>query len=163
MLSRFEWEGIPMEMSKKEENHIKITWLNRYRKAVREEQLILDEIQRLRESRMFPSLVLDGMPHGSDHSDLSAYVARMDEQLTRLKEWQLEKVRLYESISDRIRRVEDDNQRALLICRYIKGMSWEDIAAKLGYTWRHVHRIHSQALDGIDLKDVIECHSKSVI
>ena len=75
-----------MEMSKKEENHIKITWLNRYRKAVREEQLILDEIQRLRESRMFPSLVLDGMPHGSDHSDLSAYVARMDEQLTRLKD-----------------------------------------------------------------------------
>ena len=60
-----------METSKKEENHIKITWLNRYRKAVREEQLILDEIQRLRESRMFPSLVLDGMPHGSDHSDLS--------------------------------------------------------------------------------------------
>lgn len=152
-----------METSKKEENHIKITWLNRYRKAVREEQLILDEIQRLRESRMFPSLVLDGMPHGSDHSDLSVYAVMVDEQMEKLKEWQLEKVRLYESISDRIRRVEDDNQRALLICRYIKGMSWEDIAAKLGYTWRHVNRIHSQALDGIDLKDVIECHSKSVI
>ena len=149
-----------METSKKEENHIKITWLNRYRKAVREEQLILDEIQRLRESRMFPSLVLDGMPHGSD---LSVYAVMVDEQMEKLKEWQLEKVRLYESISDRIRRVEDDNQRALLICRYIKGMSWEDIAVKLNYTWRHVHRIHSQALDGIDLKDVIECHSKSVI
>lgn len=44
MLSRFEWEGIPMEISKKEENHRKIVWLNKYRAAVREEQMILDEI-----------------------------------------------------------------------------------------------------------------------
>lgn len=152
-----------MEMLKKEENHKKIAWLNRYRAAIREEEFILGEIQQLRRDKMFPSMVMDGMPHGSDHSDLSAYAAKIDEQLTRLKEWQLEKVRLYESISDRIRRVEDDNQRALLMCRYIKGMSWEDIAVMLNYTWRHVHRIHSQALDGIDLKDVIECHSKSVI
>lgn len=163
MLSRFEWEGIPMEMSKKEENHRKIVWLDKYRAAVREEQFILDEIQRLREDKMFPSLVMDGMPHSSSQSDLSAYAAKLDEQMTKLKEWQLEKIRLYENISDRIRRVEDDNQRALLICRYIKGMSWEDIAVSLGYTWRHVHRIHSQALDGIDIKDVIECHSKSMI
>ena len=152
-----------MEMLKNEENHKKIAWLNRYRAAIREEEFILGESQRLRQDKMFPSMIMDGMPHGSDHSDLSAYAAKIDEQLTRLKEWQLEKVRLYESISDRIRRVEDDNQRALLICRYIKGMSWEDIAVKLNYTWRHVHRIHSQALDGIDLKDVIECHSKSMI
>lgn len=156
MLSRFEWEGIPMEMSKKEENHRKIVWLNKYRAAVREEQMILDEIQRLREDKMFPSMVMDGMPHGSDHSDLSAYMARMDEQLTRLKEWQLEKVRLYESISDRIRRVEDDNQRALLMCRYIKGMRWKDVASELGYTWRWTHKLHSKALDAIDIKEDIE-------
>lgn len=145
-----------METSKKEENHIKITWLNRYRKAVREEQLILDEIQRLRESRMFPSLVLDGMPHGSDHSDLSVYAVMVDEQMEKLKEWQLEKVRLYENISDRIRRVEDDNQRALLMCRYIKGMRWEDVASELGYTWRWTHKLHSKALDAIDIKEDIE-------
>lgn len=145
-----------METSKKEENHIKITWLNRYRKAVREEQLILDEIQRLRESRMLPSLVLDGMPHGSDHSDLSVYAVMVDEQMEKLKEWQLEKVRLYESISDRIRRVEDDNQRALLMCRYIKGMRWEDVASELGYTWRWTHKLHSKALDAIDIEEDIE-------
>ena len=151
MLSRFEWEGMQMEMSKKEENHRKIVWLNKYRAAVREEQMILDEIQRLREDKMFPSMVTDGMPHGSEHSDLSAYMARMDEQLTRLKEWQLEKVRLYESISDRIRRVEDDNQRALLIYRYIKGMRWEEVAAEMGYTWSWTHKLHSRALDAIEI------------
>lgn len=150
-------------MTRKEENHRKIAWLNKYLAAVREEQMILDEIQRLREDKMFPSLVMDGMPHGSSQSDLSEYAAKLDEQMAKLKKWQDEKVRTYSDILDRIHRVTDDNQRALLICRYIKGMSWEDIAVKLGYTWRHVHRIHSQALDGINIKDVIECHSKSVI
>ena len=82
MLSRFEWEGIPMKMSKKEEDHRKIVWLDKYRAAVREEQFILDEIQRLREDKMFPSLVMDGMPHSSSQSDLSAYAAKLDEQMT---------------------------------------------------------------------------------
>lgn len=145
-----------MELSKKEENYKKIHWLNRYRAAVREERMILDEIQRLRENKMFPSLVMDGMPHGSSQSDLSAYAARLDDQMAKLKEWQLEKIRLYENISDRIRRVEDDNQRALLICRYIKGMRWEDVASELGYTWRWTHKLHSKALDAIDIKEDIE-------
>ena len=85
-----------MEMTKREENHVKIMWLNKYRAAVREEQMILDEIQRLREDKMFPSLIIDGMPHGSSQSDLSAYAARLDEQMAKLKEWQLEKVKMYE-------------------------------------------------------------------
>ena len=152
-----------MELSKKEENHKKIHWLNRYRAAIREERIIEDEIRKLRESKMSPSVSLSGMPHSSGQGDLSSYAAKLDEQIRKLQEWKQEKAKMYEDILSRIRRVEDDNQRALLICRYIKGMSWEDIAVKLGYTWRHVHRIHSQALDGINIKDVIECHSKSVI
>ena len=125
--------------------------------------MILEEIQKLRADKMFPSLAMDGMPHGNGTSDLSEYAARLDEEINKLKVQRLEKVKIYSDISSRIRRVEDDNQRELLMYRYIKGMSWEDIAVKLNYTWRHVHRIHSQALDSIDIKDVIVCHSKSVI
>lgn len=55
-------------MSKKEENHRKIVWLNKYRAAVQEEQMILDEIQRLREDKMFPSMVMDGIFRLSDQS-----------------------------------------------------------------------------------------------
>lgn len=140
-----------MELSKKEENHRKIHWLNRYRAAVREERMVFDEIQRLREDKMFPSLVMDGMPHGSSQNDLSAYAAKLDEQMSKLKKWQNEKVRLYNDILDRIHRVEDDNQRALLICRYIKGMRWEDVASKLGYTWSWTHKLHSKALEAIEI------------
>lgn len=113
--------------------------------------MILDEIQRLREDKMFPSLVMDGMPHGSSQSDLSAYAAKLDEQMAKLKKWRDERVRTYNDILDRIHRVEDDNQRALLICRYIKGMRWEDVASKLGYTWSWTHKLHSKALDAIEI------------
>lgn len=138
-------------MTRKEENHRKIAWLNKYLAAVREEQMILDEIQRLREDKMFPSLIMDGMPHGSSQSDLSAYAAKLDAQMTKLKKWRDERVRTYNNILDRIHRVEDDNQRALLICRYIKGMRWEDVASKLGYTWSWTHKLHSKALEAIEI------------
>ena len=145
-----------MELSKKEENHRKIHWLNRYRAAVREEQIIEDEIKKLRESKMSPSVSLSGMPHGSGQGDLSSYAAKLDEQIRKLQEWKQEKAKMYEDILSRIRRVEDDNQRALLMYRYIQGMRWEEVAAKMGYTWRWTHKLHSKALDTIEIKEDIE-------
>ena len=62
-----------------EENEKKKEYLKSYRRAIKREQDILDEIQRLRLDKMFPSVVNDGMPHGSSHSDLSDYVAILDE------------------------------------------------------------------------------------
>ena len=145
-----------MELSKKEENHKKIYWPNRYRAAIREEQIIEDEIRKLRESKMSPSVSLSGMPHGSGQGDLSSYAAKLDEQIRKLQEWKQEKAKMYEDILSRIRRVEDDNQRALLIYRYIQGMRWEEVAAKMGYTWRWTHKLHSRALDAIEIKEDIE-------
>lgn len=138
-----------MDDNKKAENQRKIAYLRRYYHAKKQEQMILDEIQRLREDKMFPSLVMDGMPHGGGGSDLSGYAALIDEELTKLKEQRFESIKIYADISSRIRKVKDDNQRELLMYRYIKCMKWEDIAVAMGYTWQHVHRIHSKALDAV--------------
>lgn len=148
---------------KKADNQKKIAYLRKYYHAKKEEQMILDEIQRLREDKMFPSLVMDGMPHGNGSSDLSEYAALMDEEITKLKEQRLECVKIYSDISSRIQRVEDDSQRELLMYRYIKCMKWEDIAVTMGYSWRNIHKIHSKALDAIELKECIEVHTESVI
>ena len=148
-------EVIPVD--KKEENQKKTAYLKKYKYAILDEKMILEEIQRLRADKMFPSLAMDGMPHGNGTSDLSEYAARLDEEINKLKVQRLEKVKIYSDISSRIRRVEDDNQRELLMYRYIKCMKWEDITVAMGYTWQHIHRIHSKALDNIDLDDVIEC------
>ena len=74
-----------------EENEKKKEYLKSYRRAIKREQDILDEIQRLRLDKMFPSVVNDGMPHGSSHSDLSDYVAILDEQIDLLKEERLDR------------------------------------------------------------------------
>lgn len=129
-----------------EENEKKKEYLKSYRRAVKREQDILEEIQRLRLDKMFPSVVNDGMPHGSGHSDLSDYMAIMDEQIELLKEERLEKVRCYQRIERRIRQIENEDEQEVLRLRYIKGRKWEEVALKMNYSWKQVHRIHSSAL-----------------
>ena len=73
------------------ENDKKKEFLRRYRECERREQEILEEIQRLRADKMFPSMVNDGMPKGSQQSDLSDYMVLLDEQIDRLKQERLKK------------------------------------------------------------------------
>lgn len=129
-----------------EENEQKKEYLKSYRRAIKREQDILDEIQRLRLDKMFPSVVNDGMPHGSSHSDLSDYAAILNEQIDLLKEERLEKVRCYQKIERQISRMENEDEQEVLRLRYIKGLKWEEVALKMNYSWKQVHRIHSSAL-----------------
>ncbi len=129
-----------------EENEQKKEYLKSYRRAIKREQDILDEIQRLRLDKMFPSVLNDGMPHGSNHSDLSDYAAILDEQIEFLKEERLERVRCYQKIERQIRQMENEDEQEVLRLRYIKGLKWEEVALKMNYSWKQVHRIHSSAL-----------------
>ena len=134
------------EITNQEENEQKKEYLKSYRRAIKREQDILDEIQRLRLDKMFPSVVNDGMPHGSSHSDLSDYAAILDEQIDLLKEERLEKVRCYQKIESQISQMENEDEQEVLRLRYILGMKWEEVAVKMGYSWKQTHRIHSSAL-----------------
>ena len=134
------------EITIQEENEQKKEYLKSYRRAIKREQDILDEIQRLRLDKMFPSVVNDGMPHGSNHSDLSDYAAILDEQIELLKEERLEKVRCYQKIERQIGQMENEDEQEVLRLRYILGMKWEEVAVKMGYSWKQTHRIHSSAL-----------------
>ena len=134
------------EITIQEENEQKKEYLRSYRRAIKREQDILDEIQRLRLDKMFPSVVNDGIPHGSSHSDLSDYAAILDEQIDLLKEERLEKVRCYQKIERQISQMENEDEQEVLRLRYILGMKWEEVAVKMDYSWRQIHRIHSSAL-----------------
>ena len=128
------------------ENEKKKEYLRSYQEAVKREQDILDEIQRLRTDKMFPSAVNDGMPKGNYQSDLSDYAAILDEQIQLLKDERLEKVRIYAGIEKRIRQMENENEQRILRSRYIRGQTFEQIAVDLGYTYRHTIRLHGKAL-----------------
>jgi RNA polymerase sigma factor (sigma-70 family) len=133
------------------ENEKKKEYLKSYRRVVKREQDILEEIQRLRLDKMFPSVVCDGMPHGSSHSDLSDYMAIMDEQIELLKEERLEKAKCYQRIERQIRQMENEDEREVLRLRYIKGLKWEEVALKMNYSWKWVHKIHGRALQNFEI------------
>lgn len=137
---------VPLEIEIQKENEEKKEYLKSYRRAVKREKDILNEIQRLRADKMFPSVVNDGMPKGSNQSDLSDYIAILDEQIELLKVERLEKARCYQKIEKQIRQMGNEDEQEVLRLRYITGLKWEEVAARMSYSWKHIHRIHSSAL-----------------
>lgn len=132
-----------MEMT---ENEKKKEYLRSYRAAKRREKYILEEIQRLRADKMFPSLVMDGMPHGSGGGDLSRYMVLVDEQIEKLGKECLEVEAAYTGIECRIKQMKSDTEKEVLRLRYIRGMKWEDIAVEMGYGLQGVYKVHGRAL-----------------
>lgn len=139
---------MPVEMT---ENDKKKEFLRRYRECERREQEILEEIQRLRMDKMFPSSVNDGMPKGRQQSDLSDYVVAMERQIGRLKRERLKKARTREQIDLAIRRMENPDEQMVLRLRYLWGLKWEEVAVKMSYSWKQIHRLHSSALDNFEM------------
>lgn len=138
-------------MQEMTENEKKKEFLRRYRRAVRREQEILDEIQRLRADKMFPSVCNDGMPRGSSQTDLSDYMAEIDAAIEDLKEERLKKIKIYRGIEMRIRCMKDEDEQEVLRLRYIKGTKWEDIAEKMNYSYSGTLKLHGRALTDIEI------------
>ncbi len=131
---------------KKTENEIKKEYLQSYRYAVIAETQIKEEIDQLRMDKMFPGLVQDGMPHGSGGSDLSVYAAKLDELMSDLKDQMEKRIQLRREIVKKIEDMDSETEKAVLRYRYIHMLKWEEIAVKMHYTFRHVVRIHGEAL-----------------
>lgn len=136
-----------------EENEKKKEYLNGYREAKRREKRILEQIQRLRLDKMFPCLQNDDMPHGHYQSDLSDYAVKMDELMEELKKERLQAVDEYNEIYKTISRLENENEKEVLVRRYINGDKWEEIAVKMNYGYRHIHKIHGSALINIKVPE----------
>ncbi len=135
-----------METEIQKENEEKKKYLKSYRRAIRRENDILDEIQRLRSDKMFPSVVNDGMPRGSSQSDLSDYIAILDEQIELLKAERLEKARCYQKIERQIKKMENENEREILRLRYIQGLKWHEVENKMGFSREWTLKLHGRAL-----------------
>lgn len=58
-------------------------------------------------------------------------------------------VDLKKEIRDAINTVTNPNERLVLRLRYIAFLTWEQVAEKMTYSLKQVHRIHSEALKNI--------------
>ena len=134
------------------ENQKKIEYLSRYRKlGKRIEQLSTERAMWLSRACKTTQTISD-MPKAKngaqgDSGEVAQYI-EIGEEITR----ELRNLhRLRREIRDVITTLEDDILQTLMLYRYIDGMTFEEIAVKMNYSYVHVCRLHGQALSKIML------------
>ena len=135
------------------DNEAKKAFLRRYQDSLKAEKGIEDEIEALRANAMIHSQNMDGMPRGSAQSDLSTYAAQLDKMLTDLHAEIERKSQIRREIINAIEALPNESEKMILRFRYINGWNWERIAVETFYTYRHVTRIHGNALSHLKLPE----------
>lgn len=138
-------------MDIKTENEKKKEYLWGYQKTKRQLERLEEELAELRLDKMCPSVIQDGMPHASGGGDLSGYAARVDALERKILKARYKRIQRFKEIRDRIEHLEDENEKDVLVYRYIRGMKWEDIAVKMNIGYRHVLRMHGKALENFKM------------
>ena len=142
-----------MNQEKKDisEIELKKEYLKGYEKAVRQMKRSELKIKEMRLNRICPSVINDGMPHASSQNDLSSYAALLEQEEKRYMKYRYQRIKKCKEITDRIEQLSDEDEKDVLIFRYIKLMKWEDIAVKMGFSWQYTHRIHARALNNFKM------------
>lgn len=134
-------------------NRDKIKYLKRYINLDREIDRKLEEVARLRSKLTRVTEVFTAEPRGG-----GSIYGKTEEILAKIVDLEKEidadvdrLVAVRDSIKSIIEAVEDDRERLLLQYRYLDGRTFEWIAAKMNYSWRQIHRLHSQALTNLKM------------
>lgn len=134
------------------ENQKKIEYLSRYRKlGKRIEQLSTERAMWLSRACKTTQTISDTpkAKNGAqgDSSEVAQYI-EIGEEITR----ELRNLhRLRREIRAVIAALEDDTLQALMLYRYIDGMTFEEIAVKMNFSWRWTITLHGRALEKLSL------------
>ena len=130
-------------------------FLSRYLEVLAEEKDIREEIAYWESKAQKVTASWSAVPSGGKGSDKvqtgAIKVAELRESLMD-KINQLAAVRI--EIERAIGTVQDDTQRRLLRLRYIKGMTLQQIAVEMHYSWRHICNIHGYALVSCKVENI---------
>ena len=138
----------------KKEIELKKEYLKSYQDYYRRSKILQVEIDELRHSKMFPSVIIDGMPRGNSVNDLSSYAAKLDDLIHGLEELKVKKIEKYKEITEKIESMESEMDKNLLTLRYLRDSRWEDICISLNYEWAQIHRLHTKALKNFKMHDI---------
>ena len=139
------------ENNVKNENDRKKTYLRAYRKHGKRIKRIESEIEEIRNMKMYPSSINNGMPHGSNQSDLSSYAVALQEREDELYQEGVKQVQTYKDIEYRINELDDQDERDVMFYKYIKGFTWWQIAQLMEYSESWIYELHGRALKNIQI------------
>lgn len=140
-----------MDYREMSENEQKKEYLRGYERAVRQMQRHEEQIRELRLNFLPSGMNMDGMPHAHNNNDLSSYAALLDQEEQAYIKARSQRIQKCKEITDKIERMVNEDEKDVLMYRYIRLMKWEDIAVKMNYSWQHIHRIHASALKNFEI------------
>lgn len=124
--------------------------LRAYRDLKIERDQLKSKIEELSAELYSPrSQQLDGMPHSGskgDNAKLDAQIDRKDEVLKLYKQKEAALTAAMLEVEEAIL-VLEPRERTLIRLYYLEGLTWEQVAVKMSYSWRQVHRIHGKTLE----------------
>lgn len=112
---------------------------------------LCDHLQELRSLAMKVTPKYGPQAGGSgDGQKLAASVADINEQEARISEKIKQLCAALEEVRALINLLPQERpEKTVMYMRYLNYRSWVQIAAELGYSWQHVHRLHGQGLSYI--------------
>jgi hypothetical protein len=134
------------------ENEQKKDFLKGYKRLYKKLESLEDQMKSIRiakESAQVQSI--DDMPKGSKQTDLSDYMIKLDEVLTKIILAKGEKLHRQALIEEKIAELQDGIESMILHKKYIEFKHWEQICIEIGYEWAETHRKHSKALQHFKL------------
>lgn len=126
-------------------------FLGKYLECIQHEEIILQKIHEIRINQSCPSVINDGMPHGTDKSDLSDFAVQIDKQMGKLKIVREQGSSARRSILKKISEIGDRDEQILLRLRYIQGLSVNDAAVMLGVGRTKGYDIYNSAVRNLKL------------
>lgn len=123
--------------------------LRAYRDIKREREQLKLKIEGLEAELYSPGTQrLDGMPRGGSGGDRDwreDTIELKEKLLQQYKDKEVELSAAALAIEEAIESLEP-RERTIMRLYYIDGLTWEQVAVKMSYSWRQVHRIHGKAL-----------------
>lgn len=119
----------------------KYYWINKNIEQLEDELLVIKS-RVMKVTQTFSDL-----PKMKGHHDkLADNVSDMIEIQNKINSKLPELYSLRVEIEDLIDKL-PERERYLVMARYIHAKKWEEIAVDMGYSWQHIHDIHSKALN----------------
>ena len=112
----------------------------------------LEQVAELR-SMLLPSAIrydkdkVQTSPDADSMSDTMSKVIELEEKINN----DIDKLVDLKSVArEKIEQMENEVEKVILYKRYFGNESFENIAVECGYSWRHIHRLHGEALNNFD-------------
>ena len=125
--------------------------LRQYTRLNIELQRLGEKIDTLESKIISPKIPqLSDMPRGGERLDMADHVAKLiDLKNLYCAKWD-ELIAEQKKIEKAIATLADPVERALIGYKYIDGLTWEEVAEKINYSWQWTHKLHGKALVNIN-------------